>query len=404
MTPPVRYRVASPSGDFPIDPAKLGYFLEGDPLRTTYRTYFDAITRFLAREGFRPLLNAVGESLGFDIDLGAIDEIIVRAEKHGALSHPASIECVLGDARAKFGLHVAMTPTGKDSLQREFSALTTLHSRFGLPYVPMPYCVAEVNSIGFLLEEWFDDYHEFHVSGTEDGGYRVKLWEYGIGDRYLTGGDSFEIYRQAARILTLYYDPRDFRVIYPWHHAAGDFVARIQEENSPIAFPSPQGFGDTRDGKKETSVVSPVGGEGHTKKTIDVKLTTVRGYEPFISLDGEEMVSPVLALFYFLLHLSVQMRIDRVDGVGESVWAPDYCVDAAVTGFLEGLTMKRDFVESCGSREAFLRLLRSFTREEIGETFVPVAEQFEQTRDYPLIQEHLPAHAERLYLTLQNSP
>ncbi len=423
-TPLIRYLVASPAGDIPVDSSRLDFPLEGDPLKTSYRVYFRAITGFISGNNFRPLLKAVNARLGVGADLRALNEIIVRTEKHGALCHPASIECILRDGRVKFGLHVAVTGTGKESLRKEFDLLKTFHSRFGFREIPTPYYLDEVCSMVFLLEEWFEGYHEFHLSKTEDGGQALKLWEYGKGNRFLNHEQGFEIYRQAARILTLCYDLRDFRMIYPWHHAAGDFVARIGEAGYS---PSPQGRVEKIEGirkgwrKSPASLLpldegktcggtppSPIGGEGrgdgHVRNKIDVKLTTVRGYEPFMGLGEDKMVSSALALFYFLLHLSVQMRLDRLDGVGESAWAADYCVDATVTGFFEGLERKKNFIECCGSIQSFLNLLQSFTKDELRKTCVPIAEQFEQTKDYRLIQEHFGAHAGRLYLTLQNFP
>lgn len=366
--PPIRYLVSSPSGDVAVDEGRLDYPLEGDPLKTSYRDYFLAIADFLSGNDFQRLLQAITAMTGVPEELSNLNEIIVRSEKHGALSHPASVECILSGYRAKFGLHVAVTDAGKDSLQREFVTLKMLHSRFGLPYIPVPYVLHEMNSMAFLLEEWFDDYHEFHIAETGDDRRQMKLWEFGHGDRILTPAQAFDIYRQAAQILTIYYDLRNFRLIYPWHHAAGDFVVKCIHDG------------------------------------IDVRLTTVRGYESFVGADQNELINPLLALFYFFMHLSIQMRLDRLDGVGEIVWAEDYCVDATVAGFFEGLEKKNDFADCCGSIRSFLQLLKSFTKEELRKTAAPVAEQFERTAAHGLIQEHLRNHTDRLHLTLQNSP
>lgn len=367
--PVLRYLVSSPSGDISLDARGLDFPLEGDPLETPYRIYFQAITDVISKNNFQMLLDAANGKLGTDFGMSSLNEIIVRTEKHGALTHPASIECLLQDHRVKFALPVAVTDTGKESLKREFELLKTLHSSFHYPYIPMPYCLTELHSMVFLLEEWFEDYHEFHIARTEKGVPQLKLWEYGRGDRFLSAQQSFEIYRQAAFILTLYYDPNSFRLIYPWHHAAGDFVSRISDTNH-----------------------------------IDVRLTTVRGYEPFIRDAEDYTVSPVLALYYFLLHLSIQMRLDKLDGVGDVVWADDSCVDATVTGFFEGLKKKSEFRDSCGSVRSFQMLLKSFAREDLRKTIVPIAEQFEQTKDYRVIQEYLEDHVDKLYVTLQNFP
>ncbi len=265
--PLIRYLVSSPYGDEPVDKDKIDFPLEGDPLKTPYRIYFDSIRNFLAREEFRPLLSAVNQKLKREVLLKEIGEIIIRTEKHGALYHPASIELILKEEKVKFGLNVAVTDTGRDWLQKEFSVLKNLQEKYDLPYLPNPYLFDNLSSISFLLEEWFEGYHEFHITIDEKGGQRLKLWEFGRGYTYLTTGQGFEICKQASKILTLYYDFADFNHIYPWHHAAGDFVVRIENEK------------------------------------VDVRLITARRYEPLMNFD-KDTVNPLFALFYFFLHLS----------------------------------------------------------------------------------------------------
>jgi hypothetical protein len=367
--PAIRYLVASPAGDVPADNDRLDFPLEADPLETPYRIYFRAITDFLTKGNFQPLLEAVNERLETDFALSALNEIIVRTEKHGALYHPASIEVMSKKGRVKFGLNIAVTDTGKDSLKREFTILKTLNARFNLPYIPKPYYLDEAHSMVFLLEEWFEGYHEFHIAQSKDGKQQMKLWEYGKGDRFLSSEQGFEIYRQIAMILTLYYDIENSRMIFPWHHAAGDFIVKPNDETP-----------------------------------IDVRLTTVRGYEPFMGSDINEMINPVLALFYFLLHLSIQMRLDKLDGVGDIVWADEKCVDATLAGFFLGLESKKVFLNYCGSQGEFLKLLRSFSMDDLATTFKPIIEQYEKTKDFPVIERNFGNHVDRLYLTLRNYP
>ena len=367
--PALRYLVASPAGDVPVDADRLEYPLEADPLKTSYRVYFHAISDFLSRENFQPLLEAVNERQGTDFDLSSLNEIIVRTEKHGALYHPSSIEVMSKNGRVKFGLNVAVTDTGKDSLKREFTILKTLNARFNLPYIPKPYYLDELHSLVFLLEELFEGYHEFHIAKSEDGKQQVKIWEYGKGEWFLSSEQGFEIYRQIAMILTLYYDIENYRMIFPWHHAAGDFVVKIEDNDQ-----------------------------------IDVRLTTVRGYGPFIGSDINEMITPVLALFYFLLHLSIQMRLDKLNGVGDFVWADEKCVDATLAGFFLGLESKKAFLNYCGSQGEFLTLLRSFSVDDLATTFKPIIKQYENTKDFPVIERNFGNHVARLYLTLRNYP
>jgi hypothetical protein len=365
----IRYLVASPLGDVPVDNDRLDFPLEADPLKTPYRVYFRAITNFLSRENFRLFLEAVNESQSTDFDLSSLNEIIVRTEKHGALYHPASIEVLTTNKRVKFGLNVAVTGTGRNALKKEFGVLRALQEQYKLPYIPKPFLLYEAHSMVFLLEEWFEGYYEFHIAKSEDGKQQVKLWEYGKGDRFLSSEQGFEIYRQIAMILTLYYDMENYRLIFPWHHAAGDFIVKPNDETP-----------------------------------IDVRLTTVRGYKPFMGSDTNEMINPVLALFYFLLHLSIQMRLDKLDGIGDIVWADEKCVDATLAGFFLGLESKKVFLNYCGSQGEFLTLLRSFSMDDLATTFKPIIEQYEKTTDFPVIERNFGNHVDRLYLTLRNYP
>jgi len=301
--PIITYLVSSPHGDVPVDTDRLDLPLEVDTLETPYGTYFDSIKNFLASEKFKPFLDAVNKKTGREVHVKDIDEIIIRTEKHGLLYHPASIDIALKHEKIKFGLNVAVTDTGKDWLKEEFSVLQKLHKKFNLRYLPEVYFAGELNSMLFMLEDWFEGYHEFHVSFDEEGQKKLKLWEYGSGYIYLSPEEACDIYKQASKILTLYYDFEHFNYIYPWHHAAGDFIVRVDNEN------------------------------------MDVRLTTARRYKPLLDFQKNE-TDPIFALFYFFLHLSLQMRLDKIDGVGEVVWAEDCSVDAAVQGFCEALQQK----------------------------------------------------------------
>ena len=267
------------------------------------------------------MFEAVNKRLKTDFDLSALNEIIVRSEKHGAFYHPASIEVLTTNKRVKFGLNIAVSGTGRNALKKEYDVLGMLHEQYKLPYLPQPFLMDEMHSMVFLLEEWFEGYHEF--SSLIDPRWRSTGKTLGIRQRRAISHrcTELEIYRQAARILTLFYNLKDFRLIYPWHHAAGDFIVKIAD-----------------------------------KDHIDVRLTTVRGYESFMGRDKDDAVNPSVALFYFLLHLSVQMRLDRLDGVGDSVWADDFCVDATLKGFFQGLELKQDFSDIVVHRQRFFEI------------------------------------------------
>lgn len=366
--PAIRYLVSSPYGDVPVDEDKLDLPLECDPLKTPYKVYLQSIKNFLEQDACNQLLKAASERSGGGVGLNGINEIIVRAEKHGALYHPASIELVLKEGRVKFGLNVAVSETGRAWLKKEFSIIQRINTRCKLPFLPEVYFFDEQENMSFLLEEWFDGYHEFHLSMTESGKQCMKLWAFGSGYKYLSLEKSFEIYRKASKILTLYYDINDFSQIYPWHHAAGDFIARVED-----------------------------GG-------IDVRLTTARQYDPYMVFQEKEGINPAIALFYFLLNLTIKMRLDKLDGVSDTVWAEDFCLEASVKGFLDGLRLKEELKNYFSSEDEFFDLLKSFRPEDLKIAYGPLIGLCNGTGDYPVLTANLDRHVETLYATLRNFP
>lgn len=98
------------------------------------------------------------------------------------------------------------------------------------------------------------------------------------------------------------------------------------------------------------------------------------------------------------------MRLDKLDGMGETVWAEDVCVEAAVTGFLEALKLKEGIGNYLGSAEEFLELLKSFSMDEMRTTFNPLTDLYSGTGDFPVVIANLDGHAEKLFTVLQNLP
>lgn len=407
----IEYLVSSPYGDIPVDKNKWHLPLECDALKTPYKTYFNSIREFLFRDELKLLLEAAGKKLERGIHLKEINKIIVRSEKHGFLYHPASIEVILKQSRAnpvrkeggeaglsnrvKFGLNVAISEVGKDLLRKEFSVLKRLNKKFNLPYLPEPYFFGELNAMSFLIEEWFEGYHEFHICKDDEGKQRLKLWDFDRGYKYLSSEQGFELYKQASKILTLYYDFKDFSQIYPWHHAAGDFVVKIEDKIKANLHPNPP----PSMGREDREGGRGLGGWG-----IDVRLTTARRYEPLIVLKDKDPVNPFLGLFYFFLNITTRMRLDKLDGLGKVVWAEDTCLEATVTGFLEALKLKEELKNHIGSAEEFFGLLKSFGEEELKITFNSIFDLYTGEEDLPVLIENLEEHVRKLYAILQILP
>src|SRR4030042_5256837 len=191
--PFIRYLVSSPHGDISTDESKWDLPLEGDELKTPYRIYFQTIRDFLAKDDFKPLLSSISQQRGNEIRLNEVDEIVIRTEKHGLLYHPASIELMLKGDKLKLGLNVAVTDVGRHGLKTEWNVLQKLHTTYAYPYLPKVYMFSDFYDMSFLMENWFEGYHEFHISKDQDNTYRLKLWDFSQGYKYLSPEQRFEI-------------------------------------------------------------------------------------------------------------------------------------------------------------------------------------------------------------------
>jgi hypothetical protein len=219
------------------------------------------------------------------------------------------------------------------------------------------------------LTEWFDNYHEWHLSNDEKNAVqRIHIWDQRDGYRFASTEESDNIYREASKILTLYYNTRDFRQIYPWHHAAGDFV------------------------------VKP--GPGNVK----VKLTTARGYEPVIAFIKDADINPTVALTYFFLNLTIKMRLDKLDGTGVVAWARRDALPAVVDGFFEGLLIKEQKNDlHVGQAKDLITLFKGFDEDEFRRLLSSMMDLFrgQDPGDFSVIQSHLNDHAKALSSAIQ---
>jgi len=373
----IAYLFSDPRGDIPVTrdvlalPFKISPSEDHPFLRL--KDYFQALEGFMLKDRGRPLISVLKDRLDTRVDIGSIRDIRIRSEKHGALYHLASIEVFVGDERVKLTISTAVTEIAKEWLTDEYEIIRSLNSSLALPYLPTLYFKGEVTAqsgrnraetLVMVLGEWFEGYYEWHISankGPESG--KITIWDGENGYRSATTKESFEIFREASRILTLYYDTVDFRQIYPWHHAAGDFIVKT---------------GDDR---------------------TDLRLTTVRKYRSIMEDLSKGSVDPMISLVYFFLNLTIRMRLDKLDGVGATVWAGDFAVDAAIQGFFEALrAMTGKGRLYPGTIQDLLSLLRSFKKEELERLFEPLLGlyQEESAADFCVIQANLKSHIHSL--------
>lgn len=375
---------SSPQGVVPIDDQDLEtpVPIQGPgavqlPAETmTYGTYLHEIKRtLLGHQG--QLEQALAEQCGHAP--GSVRTVEIIVEKHGSDYHPARIKVKSEAGVQSFVLNVALTDRGRDRLRREFDLLRELSRTDQWRFIPNAYFIAESGALESLrgkpmvmfLGQWLDGYHEFHYSpDAEADAFRLKIWDTDEGYRFLSFWEESELFRQAAFILTFYYDTADFREIYPWHHAAGDFVVNARDGN------------------------------------LHVKLITVRQYESRPVFDQSSREYAVHALLLFLVNLTMRMRLDRIDGVGKTFWAPGRVLEPTVQGFVDALKIKTR-LGSCNRSliRKFSHFAAGTSLEELAQLSRVVVESYdEDAPDSPVVREHAVDHILALHRRLLRLP
>ncbi len=379
----LQYLFSSPEGDILLGPEDLARpFLIAPEKAHPYLTlkhYFESIRTFFL-EGLATVPSSFWkEKIHGPIRPDDIQSLNIQSEKHGALYHIASVEVVVKGQKMKFAVSSAASDRGKTTLRKEYDILLHLNDHYGLPYLPEVYYKGDVEcgngakgheDLVMVLAEWFEGFHEWHYGfDQKENRNRIRIWDMKSENRFVSDEEAFDLLRQAAGVLTLYYDTQTFDQVHPWHHAAGDFIIKTGERG------------------------------------IDVRLITVRGYRSIMDQLADDTVNPIIALVYFFLNLTIRMRLDKLDGVGKTLWAEDYAVPAAVTGFAEALHTKK---ETCplGTVDDFLHLLQSFQEEELKRLFQPLMRLYEQDdpEELAIIEKNLSDHIRLLHDALSRLP
>jgi hypothetical protein len=380
----IKYLFSSPEGDISLRSADLARpFLitpsEHHPF-LTLGDYFEAIKAFILKDQGKRLVHIFKESLHREIGLDSIHKILIRSEKHGRLYHVASVDIFMYERPIKFAVTTAVSEKARACLTNEYEMLKSLNRSLRLPYLPEVHKKGDVKcqdgrnhheTLTLILSEWFEDYHEWHLSIDEkDNRQKVCIWDLEKGHRYVSEKETFEIFRQVSKILTLYYDAHTFKQIYPWHHAAGDFVVKTWDDG------------------------------------IHVKLTTVRDYQSIMEFFSEDAAHPMIAIVYFFLNLTIRIRLDKLDGVGETAWAGDFSVHAATQGFIEALRiMDGEGMFEPGHVQDLFSLLQSLDQDEVERLLQPLLDLYQKDgpADLPVIQTNLKNHVSFLCRALQDS-
>ena len=170
-------------------------------------------------------------------------------------------------------------------------------------------------------------------------------------------------------ILTIYYNVETFEQITSWHHAAGDFVVCLHEDEPSL------------------------------------KLITVRAYKPFFSVSEEVVgLETILnTLLIFLLNLSIRLRVDRMDGVGDVAWVEADVVQGIFNGFFKGLALQaEDLYIPHDLIEAFKTFLLHLPEMDIRDILKGIVHQIDpHSSDLPVIKKNLDNHVEMVLSELR---
>lgn len=335
--------------------------------------YFTACCSFLSKNDFLKLRTGLELFLQRPVLRDQIDKINVSLEKHGAFYHPLKVQ-VVGNNKQNcfFVLNGAVSNPGLSLIEKESDLISRLNKTCSKLYLPkiygMDFIQTDKGRLGFFLGQWFEGYKEFHVT-MDNGTRQIAVWESDGRCRYISETDAGRIYHHISAILTYYYNIDTFEQISPWHHAAGDFVVKQEE------------------------------------KEFDVRLITVRGYSPFMEpakgTDQAKMILPFL--LFFFLNLTLRIRLDRINGTGETVLLGETVTQAAIQGFFTELDYKSKIYDYGELRSIFIDFFQRFTFEQIIEIMENILEDsYPEFSEKKLLKKNLSSHGTFLYSFLKN--
>lgn len=345
-----------------------------------YGDFFSAVRSFLMQNRFEVLESAVAHHIQRNKDPVEIEEIRIVLEKHGEFYHPARIEVEVYGTVVSFVVNVAVSDVGNEYILKDFKLMQRLNTEFPQSFIPKVYGEGEIPAKGgdmvlrMFLGEWFERFNEFHITrDKKDGELKLMVWDPDDGNAFLSEDQTKELYSQVAMILTYYYNIQTFEQISLWHHAAGDFVVELENEK------------------------------------METKLVTIRKYTSMF--DGNDAIEQALetsvllnALLVFFLNLSIRMRLDRLDGIGEMVWSDNIAIEGTLSGFFQGLALKsKDGLIPKQLKEVFKNYLLQCTEADLFSLTQAIVYRYNPCApEIPVITKNFKEHISALYREIRH--
>jgi hypothetical protein len=346
----------------------------------TVGDYFLAARDFVIRNQGQMLYEAV---TSLAENCGRIVTIDICLEKHGAFYHPLKITVNTQRFSPLYlVLNGAVTEPGLTLIKTEHQLLGDMSGKVVPSYIPRIFGTAKIARVrreaAFFLGEWFAGFSEFHVTPTSSGN-QVAVWENDGEHVLITWDQAAGIYEKIAYVLTAYYDIRTGHEIYPWHHAAGDFVVNFAKD-----------------------------------APLDVRLITVRGYASLGEMRQDSFapgVKLLACLLFYFLNLTLRMRLDRLDGTGSLVFLPRIVLDATIKGALKALEHRAEgrlgrdadtLPAPVDLQPAFAHFISGFSREQLMGIMTNLMDVWHpDAGEQDLVQENLFSHCCRICKTFE---
>lgn len=338
--------------------------LQDDRGTPTVGDYFETVADFLKGPARQVMMQALPQRRHAG-DRSC--RVRICLEKHGALYHPARVDVITPESTVALALNVALSAHGATALLNEVSTLNHLARKYRHAFLPTALALTDDKAVRWpmFMAQWFEGFDEFHLSPLPNQGLGIKVWHHPE-PFFLSDEQSLDLYRRAAYILTRCYDPVSFEQVFPWHMAAGDFI-----------------------------VAAPSG-------SLDLRLVTARDYQPLIKGAGADTTGAVLeGLIHFFLHLTLRLRLDRLDGTGDLVWAPAWAVEGAVVGFLEALAETSGHLHSDDLPFALVYALSRLAQHQIENRLGAICDAWTNAAaERPFLSAQIASHAQDLQACL----